>query len=83
MMRILTALAASAALLMFAAPAYAQSGAMAHATKAPKMSSMSHMSMSKSKSMTKTMKCPAGQSMVKGYKKKDGTMVSAYCRKSK
>jgi hypothetical protein len=84
MKRLLTALIASAALLVFATPAYAQSSAMAHATKAPKMSNMSHASMSKSSSMATTaVKCPAGQTMVKGYKKKDGTVVKAYCRKSK
>jgi uncharacterized low-complexity protein len=75
MKRILTALIASAALLMFAAPASAQAGAMSHATQAPKMS--------KSSAMTTAAACPKGQSMVKGYKKKDGTMVKSYCRKSK
>jgi hypothetical protein len=83
MKRLLSALIASAALLMFAAPASAQSGAMAAPTKAAKMSS----SMMKSSSMG-SMKmaptaCPKGQSMVKGYTKKDGTKVAAYCRKSK
>jgi len=80
----LAALVASAALLAFGAPASAQSGAMAAPTKAAKMSSMSHSSM-KGSSMSSSMmamKCPAGQSMVKGYKKKDGTVVKPYCRKS-
>lgn len=27
--------------------------------------------------------CPAGQTLVKGYTKKDGTKVAAYCRKNK
>jgi hypothetical protein len=26
--------------------------------------------------------CPAGQTLVKGYTKKDGTKVAAYCRKA-
>ena len=28
-------------------------------------------------------KCPAGQTWIKGYKKKDGTKVAGYCRKAK
>jgi nitrous oxide reductase accessory protein NosL len=86
MHRILAALIASAALLAFAAPASAQNGAMAAPTKAAHMSS----SMKKSSSMSSmgsmkmaTTACPKGQSMVKGYTKKDGTKVAAYCRKSK
>jgi hypothetical protein len=39
------------------------------------MPAMSSMSMKK-------MSCPTGTTMVKGYKKADGTMVKAYCRKS-
>lgn len=79
MKRLLTALFASAALLMFAAPASAQSGAIAQATKAPKTS---HMSKSASMATTK-LRCPKGETKVKGYTKKDGTVVQAYCRKSK
>jgi hypothetical protein len=89
MHRILAALIASAALLAFAAPASAQTGgAMATPTKAASTSSMGS-SMKKSSSMSMgSMKmapttCPKGQSMVKGYTKKDGTKVAAYCRKSK
>jgi hypothetical protein len=89
MHRILAALIGSAALLAFAAPASAQNGAMATPTKAAHMSSMGS-SMKKSSSMSSmgsmkmaTTACPKGQSMVKGYTKKDGTKVAAYCRKSK
>ena len=86
MNRILAALIASAALLVFSAPASAQSGAMAAPTKAAKSSSMSS-SMKKSSSMSSlkmgATTCPKGQSMVKGYTKKDGTKVAAYCRKAK
>jgi hypothetical protein len=85
MKNILAALIACAALFVFAAPASAQSGAMASPTKAAKMSNMSSGSMKSSSmsSSTTTTKCPAGQSMVKGYTKKDGTVVKPYCRKSK
>jgi curli biogenesis system outer membrane secretion channel CsgG len=86
MHRILAALIASAALLALAAPASAQTGALATPTKAAHMSSMSS-SMKKSSSMGAVKMaptaCPKGQSMVKGYTKKDGTKVAAYCRKSK
>jgi|GEM_PF-2838942 hypothetical protein len=85
MKRLLAALIASAALLMFAAPASAQSGAMAAPTKAAKMSSMGSMKKSSSMGSMKMAPttCAKGTSMVKGYTKKDGTKVAAYCRKSK
>jgi hypothetical protein len=91
MHRILAALIASAALLGFAAPATAQTGAMATPTKAAHMSSMSSSMKKSSSSMSSSMgsmkmattACPKGQSMVKGYTKKDGTKVAPYCRKSK
>jgi hypothetical protein len=85
MKRLLTALIASAALLMFAAPASAQSGSMVAPTKAPKMSTTSSMKNSSSMGSMKMAPttCAKGTSMVKGYTKKDGTKVAAYCRKSK
>jgi hypothetical protein len=85
MNRILAALIASAALLAFSAPASAQTGAMAAPTKAAKMSTMGSSMKSSSMGAMKMAPttCPKGQSMVKGYKKKDGTTVAAYCRKSK
>jgi hypothetical protein len=84
MKQLLSALVACTALIAFSAPAFAQS-AMAGPTKAPAMaspSSMPHMSMSHMTNMKPmTVKCPAGQTLVKGYTKKDGTKVAAYCRK--
>jgi hypothetical protein len=86
MKRLLAALIASIALCAFAVPASAQTGAPATApTTAPKSSS------SKKKSSTMAtptpapapaMTCPPGKTMVKGYTKKDGTVVKPYCRKS-
>jgi hypothetical protein len=78
MIRFLSALVASTAFLAFSNPAFAQTGgAMAGPTKAPAMSSMSHMTGMK----PMVTKCPAGSTLVKGYTKKDGTKVAAYCRK--
>jgi hypothetical protein len=79
MKRIVSALVASLALLAFAAPSFA-----ATPTSAPKSSSMSSSSMSsmKSSTMAKPITCPKGQTAVKGYTKKDGTVVKPYCRKS-
>jgi pentapeptide MXKDX repeat protein len=88
MSRFLSALVASA-LLLAASPALAQTSmsspsAMKHdsmssssAMKHDSMSSMSHDSMKSTKS------CPKGETMVKGYTKKDGTKVASYCRKAK
>jgi hypothetical protein len=74
MKRIISALVASLALLAFATPSFAAD--TMKATKSSSMSTMSNMSM-------KPVVCPKGQTMVKGYKKKDGTVVKPYCRKAK
>jgi hypothetical protein len=77
MKRIVSALVASLALLAFATPSFAASP-----TTPPKTSSMSTMSGMKSTTTAKTISCPKGQTAVKGYTKKDGTVVKPYCRKS-
>ena len=77
MKRFISALVASLALVAFATPSFA-----ADTTKATK--STSAMTMKPGDTMAaKPLVCPKGQTMVKGYKKKDGTVVKAYCRKSK
>ena len=40
-------------------------------------------SMKKDSGMMMGMKCAKGQTYVKGYKKKDGTLVKGYCKKAK
>jgi pentapeptide MXKDX repeat protein len=80
MKRIVSALVASLALLVFATPSFA---ADTTTTKTTKTSSMSTMSGMKSDAMAKPVTCAKGQTMVKGYKKKDGTVVKPYCRKAK
>jgi hypothetical protein len=87
MKRLLAALIASIALCVFAVPASAQTGAAAAPTTAPKTSTSKK---SKAKAApapapaaaAATVTCPAGKTMVKGYTKKDGTVVKPYCRKS-
>lgn len=77
MKRIFSALVASLALLAFATPSFA-------ADTATTTKSSSSMSSTKMSTMAaKPVVCPKGQTMVKGYKKKDGTVVKAYCRKAK
>jgi len=66
MKRVLSALAAAAFVLGIAtAGASASSKSKMTATPAP---------------MTKKMTCPKGKTYVKGYTKKNGTKVAAYCR---
>jgi hypothetical protein len=77
MKRMISALVASLALLAFATPSFA-----ADTMKTTKSSSMSTMK-SNDTMAAKPVACPKGQTMVKSYKKKDGTVVKAYCRKSK
>lgn len=82
MKRIVSALVASLALLAFATPSFA-ADTTTKTTKSSSMSTMSNMSGMKSDAMAKPVTCAKGQTMVKGYKKKDGTVVKPYCRKSK
>jgi pentapeptide MXKDX repeat protein len=82
MSRYLSALVASAVLLI-AAPAFAQSTGDSMKHDSMKHDSMSGMSSMKHDSMKSTKKCPKGETLVSGYKKKDGTKVAAYCRKAK
>jgi hypothetical protein len=81
MKRMISALVASLALLAFATPSFAADTTTT--TKAAKTSTTSSTSAMKSDAMAKPMACAKGQTMVKGYKKKDGTVVKAYCRKAK
>jgi hypothetical protein len=83
MKRIISALVASLALLAFATPSFAADTTTTKTTKSSSMSTMSNMSGMKSDAMAKPVTCAKGQTMVKGYKKKDGTVVKPYCRKSK
>jgi hypothetical protein len=62
-----------------ATPAAMSTGkAMMMSTAKPMTKSTAKPPMSMSKAVTK---CPSGQTLVKGYTKKDGTKVAAYCRK--
>jgi hypothetical protein len=83
MKRIIASLVASVAFLAFAAPSFAASPMPMSSMSSMKGSSMKSSSMKSSTMASSKMTCPSGMSMVSGYKKKDGTMVKAYCRKSK
>jgi hypothetical protein len=78
MKRFISALVASLALLAFATPSFA-----ADTTKSTKSTTATTTAVKSDTMAAKPLVCPKGQTMVKGYKKKDGTVVKAYCRKAK